>query len=88
MKEINLLRIKQVTRHTGHSRTALYRHIANGLFTRPVKISERASAWPDYEVTAIQAAQIAGKSKEEITRLVSNLHVSRQKMAANGGLAQ
>jgi len=74
MNEINLLRIQQVTRHTGYPRTTLYRHIANGLFTRPVKIGERASAWPDYEVTAIQEARIAGKRREEIVKLVNGLH--------------
>jgi len=88
MKEINMLRIKQVIRHTGYSRAALYRYIADGFFTRPVKIGERTSVWPDYEVTAIQAAQIAGKPKAEIARLVGELHLIRKELGTKGGLAQ
>jgi len=87
MKPMQLLKLAEVKQRTGYSRSTLYSYAQHGLFTRPVKIGERASAWPDYEVTAITRARMAGKSKGEITQLVKRLHSQRQLSAANGEIA-
>jgi len=88
MKPMQLLKLAEVKQRTGYSRSTLYSYAQHGLFTRPVKIGERASAWPDYEVTAITQARMAGKRKEEIVRLVNRLHLIRKQQAANGEIAQ
>jgi len=87
MKPMQLLKLAEVKQRTGYSRSTLYSYAQHGLFTRPVKIGERASAWPDYEVTAITQARMAGKRKEEIVRLVNRLHLIRKQQAANGEIA-
>ena len=66
---------------TGLARPTVYVRIKNGLFVRPVKISERAVAWPAEEVAAINAARIAGKSDEEVRELVTQLEQQRVAMA-------
>lgn len=72
-----LLRLPAVMSATGLARPTVYVRIKNGLFVRPVKISERAVAWPAEEVAAINAARIAGKSDEEIRELVMQLEQQR-----------
>ena len=52
-----------------------------GLFTKPVPIGQRSVGWPDYEVVAINAARIAGKSEAEIRELVNRLHAKRTELA-------
>jgi len=44
---------------------------------KAIKIGERASAWPESEIAAINAARIAGKSNDEIRRLVADLEQQR-----------
>jgi prophage regulatory protein len=73
-----LLRPRDVAGASGKSRSALYANIAEGLWTKPVKIGPRASAWPEDEVAALNAARIAGKTDDEIRSLVVQLQVSRK----------
>ena len=49
----------------------------HGLYTPPIKIGPRASAWPDDEVEILNAARIAGKSDQEIRELVCKLVAAR-----------
>ena len=58
---IHLLRLPEVKARTGHSRSEIYRRIAAGDFPAPVKIGERASAWPEHEVSAWCEARIAAR---------------------------
>jgi prophage regulatory protein len=58
-----------------------YNAIRAGLFTTGVAIGKRAKGWPDYEVKAIAAAHIAGKSDDQIRDLVKALHVKRTELA-------
>ena len=62
----------------GLARSTLYERISDGLWTRPVKLGARASAWPSHEVTALNAARIAGKPDDEIRELVKRLEADRQ----------
>ena len=64
-----------------------YNAIREGLFTTGVAIGQRSKGWPDYEVKAIAAARIAGKSDDEIRELVLILHAKRVEMGVrlNGG---
>lgn len=45
-----LLRLPQVMERTGLKRAIIYRKAKQGLFPRPVKITERASGWLESEV--------------------------------------
>lgn len=72
-----LLRRPQVQAETGLPRSTLYLRISQGLWTRPVSIGSRSVAWPENEVTALNAARISGKSNDEICELVKQLEKAR-----------
>jgi prophage regulatory protein len=73
-----LLRLPRVLEARGLRRTAHYESVARGLWTKPVAVGPRASAWPAHEVSALLAAQSAGASLDEIRTLVTQLHAARQ----------
>lgn len=56
-----LLRLPLVKARTGLSRSEIYRRIALGQFPAPVKLGERASAWPESEVSNWIALRIAAR---------------------------
>jgi prophage regulatory protein len=73
-----ILRIPAVKNESGLARSTIYLRIKEGLWTRPVSLGARAVGWPSYEVEAINAARIAGKSDEEIRKLVVKLEAARK----------
>ena len=75
---VQLLRRPLVQQLTGDSRTTIYRKIKRGLLTTPVQIGGDRVAWPSNEVEAINQARIAGKSDDEIKKLVEELHAARR----------
>lgn len=77
MTEIIFDRCKTVLSYTGRSRAALYRDIQLGTFVPPVKIGAQCSVWPRHEHQAIAAARLAGKSDDDIKRLVVELVAQR-----------
>ncbi|HZO22358.1 MAG TPA: hypothetical protein VFB37_07610 [Steroidobacteraceae bacterium] len=50
------------------------------LLTPPIKLTKRASAWPEHEVEAVNAAKLAGKSDAEIRDLVKILTAARREL--------
>ncbi len=73
-----ILRLPAVKSRFGHRADAsVYNSIRDGLCTVGVAIGQRAKGWPDYEIDAINAARIAGKSDAEIRELVTVLHAKR-----------
>lgn len=72
-----LLRKPRVLEIRGDSNTTLYRDIQAGLFTKPVKVGPRKSAWPASEVDALLKARIAGKPADDIRLLVRALEAKR-----------
>lgn len=79
---MSIFRMPAVKAETGHrSHASIYNAIKAGLFTKPVPIGQRSVGWPDYEVQAINAARIAGKSETEIRELVNRLHAKRAEQA-------
>jgi prophage regulatory protein len=79
--ELHFLRLPDLLRRRGTSRSATYRHIAEGTLPPPVKLGPNTSAWPEHEITAIDAARIAGSTEDEIRALVKSL-VAARKVAA------
>ena len=79
---MSMFRMPAVKAETGHrSHASIYNAIKAGTFTKPVPIGQRSVGWPDYEVKAINAARIAGKSEAEIRELVNRLHAKRAELA-------
>jgi prophage regulatory protein len=72
-----ILRRKQVEAARGESRSTIYLRVSQGLLTPPVSLGARTVGWPAREVAAINAARIAGKSDEEIRKLVQRLQAAR-----------
>jgi prophage regulatory protein len=79
---MSILRMPSVKVEMGHkSHASIYTAIKDGTFTKPVQIGQRSVGWPDYEVKAINAARIAGKSETELRELVNRLHAKRTESA-------
>ena len=75
---MSILRMPAVKAETGHrSHASIYTAIKAGLFTTGIAISQRSVGWPDYEVSAINKARIAGQSDDQIRELVQRLHAKR-----------
>lgn len=74
---IRLLRFPAVIASNGDAKSTFYARIAQGLWTKPVKLSKHASDWPEHECDTLNAARIAGKSDDEIRALVKELHAAR-----------
>ena len=72
-----IVRRKQVQAESGYSRSTIYLRISQGLWPKPVRLGARAVGWPASEVTAINAARIAGKSDDDIRALVTALEAAR-----------
>ena len=72
-----LLRLPEVIRLSGYSRSMLYALISQGLYPKPVKISDRAVAWPSDEVEQMVLAVVAKRSLEQRRDLVSTIESSR-----------
>lgn len=73
----NFVRISEVKKATGLSRSTIYLRISQGSYPRPIKLGARAVGWPSKEVAALNAARMAGKSEDEIRMLVSHIESSR-----------
>jgi prophage regulatory protein len=72
-----LLRLPEVMRHSGYSRSMLYSLISQGLYPKPLKIGERAVAWPSQEVERMVESIISQQSLVERRELVRKLEVNR-----------
>ena len=73
-----ILRLPSVKTESGYSRSMIYLRIAQGLWTKQVKLGPRCVGWPAGEVAALNAARIAGKSDKEIRALVVKLEAARK----------
>ena len=72
-----LLRLPEVMRLSGYSRSMLYSLISQGLYPKPLKIGERAVAWPSQEVERMVESIISQQSLVERRELVRKLEVYR-----------
>ena len=68
-----MLRFSEVKCQCGLARSTLYLRIADGLFPKPVHLGGRAIGFPSHEISALNAARIAGKSNAEVRDLVAKL---------------
>lgn len=56
---VQLLRLPQVIAKTGLQRDTIYRGGREGWFPKPIKLSERASAWIESEIDEVIAKRAA-----------------------------
>lgn len=73
-----IMRVGAVKAATGNPKSTLYLRVAQGLLTPPIKIGARSAGWPSSEIAALNAARIAGKSDDDIRRLVMELMEARR----------
>ena len=71
-------RLPAVKAESGYSRSTIYLRIAQGLWTKQVRLGPRCVGWPEHETAALNAARIAGRTDEEIRALVVKLHAARK----------
>ncbi len=69
----SFLRLPTVCDRTGKPKSTVYREVGEGLLPPPVRIGERASAWPDDEIDAVNRARLRGQTNNEIRHLVTEL---------------
>lgn len=74
----SILRLPAVKAQSGSSRSTIYLRIQQGLWPEPVKLGPRSVGWPADEVTAMNAARIAGMTDEGIRALVKKLEAARK----------
>lgn len=79
---VNMVRTPAAFKRLGVGKSQGYERIQQGLLPRPVKVGERASALPDFEVEAVIRAQIAGVSNADLRKLVLRLHEQRKSCVA------
>jgi prophage regulatory protein len=75
---ISLLRLETVVSRRGRSRPQIYVDIKRGILTPPVRLGSKLSAWPSNEIDALNRAEIAGASQDELRALVQRLVKERQ----------
>jgi prophage regulatory protein len=81
MNNSKIFRIAEVCHSTGLSHSSLYKQIRLGHFPKGVKITSRATGWPENEILKINEGRIAGLSDSEMLELVQELEAARK----NGG---
>jgi len=79
LRACTLLRLPEVLRARGRSRSSHYGDVGVGLFTRPVSLGANCVGWPEDEVIALNRARIAGMSDEGIRTLVLRLEALRKR---------
>lgn len=74
---MRLVRLPVVLKQTGLSRSTIYARVRDGLSPKPVPLGARAVAWPEAELEIVLWARIAGKTDDEIRRMVGDLVSAR-----------
>jgi prophage regulatory protein len=77
----NFLRLPAVIHETGCSRAMIYLRIKQRLWPKPIPLGIRMVGWLSCEVSAMNAARVAGKSDDEIRFLVAELEAARKAYA-------
>jgi prophage regulatory protein len=79
--DVFMIRLPELIKRSGLSRTSIQRAVANGILPRAVAVSERCRAWPSNEIDAVLQARIAGRSDEELRELVRAMIAAREHVA-------
>lgn len=66
VRAMRFLRLKEVLKICGKSRSSVYEAIRRGEFPRPVKLGENSSAWIDTEIDAWMRDCISASRPDEV----------------------
>ena len=80
-RSIVWLRVGDLMQRRKRGRSSLYRDISEQTLTPPVKVGINSSAWPEFEIDAIDRARLAGASDDDIRNLVRELIAARKAAA-------
>ena len=80
VSKITLVRPNETAKRRGKSMSSHYRDIDEGTFPPHIQIGSRTAASPDHKIDIMNAAQIAGKSKEELREIVNHLVAARKEL--------
>lgn len=75
---LQILRLPDIKRLSGLSRSSIYNGIAAGTFPKQVRLGPRAVGWPESDISALNAARVRGASDAEIRKLVAELERIRK----------
>ena len=78
--KVALIPKKETCKLRSRSPSSLDNDIRAGYCTRPIKNGPKLNFWPLHEIEILVAAEIAGKSKQEIKELVASLEAGRAKL--------
>lgn len=73
-----IIRLPEVQKRLGLSRTTIYGQVRGGLLPRPVSLGARAVGWSESAIGSVVAARVRGESDEQIKQLVSELELGRR----------
>lgn len=76
------LRVGDVAARFAVSTSMVYRWVRDGIMPPPVKLGPRMSAWSGDELDAVAEARLAGRSDDDVRKLVTSLVAARQRDAA------
>jgi prophage regulatory protein len=77
----HIVRRPSVLEQFGISNTCLHQRIKQKLMPPSIPLGERSVGWLSHELDAVLAAMVAGKNKDHIRSLVTNL-IDQRKNAA------
>jgi prophage regulatory protein len=78
-------RLQQVIEAVGLKKSTIWARVKAGLLPPPVRIGERAVAWPSGEICRVIDAYIAGCSADGIKALVHELVARRRSLCLGSG---
>jgi prophage regulatory protein len=76
-----ILRLPDVKKLSGISRSSIYKFIAEGFFSKPIALGPRMVGWLESELAALNAARVRGASEDEIREIVQRLEAARKNAA-------
>ena len=62
-----ILRLPAVKTESGLSRSTIYLRIKQGLFTKPIRLGERAAGWPSSSLSVLKLAKGEGPDRGAAT---------------------
>ena len=78
--DTSFLRPADVLAKRGYAKTQLYRDVRAGVMTPGITKGAKLVVWPAYEIDAINRAEIAGATRDELRTLVRQLLEQRKTM--------
>lgn len=77
-----ILRLPAVLKATGVSRSLIYQQISEGMWPKPIRISNRSVGWLETEVQALVNARVANFESAAIKDLVRDLAEKRTRASS------